>query len=174
MQFWEYQGEKFAKVFLRGLFFLCFWRNVYISAQVSQTIGHYSAIFRHIQNLAYWESWNTQNSSIIAFRRMFRTLSYLRWISARRNDRRFRREITKKLIRHKTIFNFHMNISVTIIENVKSNWEFCSTFISLIEIVEHKKHKFSFILLSFVLFKGAVTDMRYFGWSKFSTSLVHK
>ena len=67
-----------------------------------------------------------------------------------------------------------MNISVTIIENVKSNWEFCSTFISLIEIVEHKKHKFSFILLSFVLFKGAVTDMRYFGWSKFSASLVHK
>ena len=32
-----------------------------------------------------------------------------------RNDRRFRREI---VIRHETIFNFHMNNSVTIIENI--------------------------------------------------------
>ena len=39
-----------------------------------------------------------------------------------------------------------MNKSLTVIvvtfKNVKSNGEFCSTFISLIEIVEHKKHKF--------------------------------
>ena len=47
-----------------------------------------------------------------------------------------------------------MNISVTIIENVKSNWEFCSTFISLIEIVEHKKQKFPLILLPFALFNN--------------------
>ena len=49
---------------------------------------HYSTIFRHIQNLvyiqntcicrnlAYSESWNIQNSSIIASPRKFRTLSY--------------------------------------------------------------------------------------------------
>ena len=38
--------------------------------------------------------------------------------------------------------------------NVKSNWEFCGTFISLIKIVEHKKHKFPLILLPFVLFNN--------------------
>ena len=38
--------------------------------------------------------------------------------------------------------------------NVKSNWEFCSTFISLIEIVEQKKQKFPFILLPFVFFSN--------------------
>ena len=36
----------------------------------------------------------------------------------RRNDRRFRRKITTKSIRHETIFNFHMNNSDTIIENI--------------------------------------------------------
>ena len=70
----------------------------------------------------------------------------LRRISTGWNDRQFHREITTKLIRHETIFNFHMNKSLTVIvvtfKNVKSNGEFCSTFISLIEIVEHKKHKF--------------------------------
>ena len=51
----------------------------------NSAIGHYSAIFRHIQNvlqrlhtqiLAYLESWNTQNTYIITSRRIFRTLSY--------------------------------------------------------------------------------------------------
>ena len=35
----------------------------------------------------------------------------LRRISTGRYDRRFRREVTTKLIRHETIFNFHMNNS---------------------------------------------------------------
>ena len=35
----------------------------------------------------------------------------LRRISTRKYDRQFRREDTTKLIRHETIFNFHMNNS---------------------------------------------------------------
>ena len=57
----------------------------------------------------------------------------LRRISTRKFDRRFRREDTAKLIRHETIFNFHMNNSrrllktlaiknkVITFKNVKSN-----------------------------------------------------
>ena len=50
-------------------------------------IGHYSNIFRHIQNLAqhlhmqnlaYSESWNIQNLFINASRQIFRILSYKR------------------------------------------------------------------------------------------------
>ena len=50
-------------------------------------IGHYSAISRFIQNLvqhlymrnlAFLESWNIQNPSIIAFHCIFRIVSYLR------------------------------------------------------------------------------------------------
>ena len=42
-----------------------------------------------------------------------------RRISTRQNDQRFHREIATELIRHETIFNFHMNNSVTIIENIR-------------------------------------------------------
>ena len=49
---------------------------------------------------------------------------------------------------------FAIKNKVITFKNFKSNWEFCSTFISFIEIVEHKKHKFPFILLSFVLFNN--------------------
>ena len=35
------------------------------------------------------------------------------------STRRFHREIASKLIHHETIFNFHMNNSVTIIENIR-------------------------------------------------------
>ena len=48
----------------------------------SPAIGYYSAIFKNLcnacmrRNLAYLESWNTQNPSVIAFLRIFRTLSY--------------------------------------------------------------------------------------------------
>ena len=55
------------------------------SALVPQTPSPlYSEIFRTLcnayirRNLAYSESWNIQNPSIIASRRIFRTLSYLR------------------------------------------------------------------------------------------------
>ena len=34
---------------------------------------------------------------------------FLRWISTRQIDRRFRRETATKLFRHETIFNFHIN-----------------------------------------------------------------
>ena len=50
----------------------------------SDIIQPYSGIFRTLcnayicRNLAYWESWNIQNISIIASRHLFRTLSYLR------------------------------------------------------------------------------------------------
>ena len=43
---------------------------------------------------------------------------------------------------------FPIKNKVTTFKNV--NWEFCSIFNSLIKIVEHKKHKFPFILLPFV------------------------
>ena len=42
-------------------------------------------------------------------------LTRYRQIFTSQNDRRFRREI---VIHHETIFNFHMNNSVTIIENI--------------------------------------------------------
>ena len=49
---------------------------------------------------------------------------------------------------------FAIKNNVCTFKNVKSSWELCSTFISLIKIVEHKKHKFPFILLPFVLFNN--------------------
>ena len=67
------------------------------------------------------------------FYNKFLTNLFLRRISTRRNDQRFRREIATKLFRRETIFDFHMNNFDTIIENiiknkvtfknVKSNWE---------------------------------------------------
>ena len=47
---------------------------------------------------------------------------------------------------------FAIKNKVITFKNVYSN------FISLIEIVEHKKHKIQFILLSFVLFKESSDD----------------
>ena len=72
-------------MFRVGLHFLVFLGNVYRSALVPQTpvhvIGHYSAIFIHIENLVqhlHMKSWNVQNPSITASQRLSRTLSYLR------------------------------------------------------------------------------------------------
>ena len=42
----------------------------------------------------------------------------LRRISTRRNDQRFRRQFTMKLVRHETLFNFRMNNFDTIIESI--------------------------------------------------------
>ena len=51
---------------------------------------------------------------------------------------------------------FAIKNKVITFKNVKSNWEFCSTFISLIKIVEHKKHRFPFILFSEAATRGGV------------------
>ena len=80
-----------------------------------------------------------ENSSHVRFTftnfyNKFLTNLFLRRISTRRNDQRFRREIVTKLFHRETIFDFHMNNFDTIIENiiknkvitfknVKSNWE---------------------------------------------------
>ena len=68
---------------------LCNFDQAYSEPCHSQhsLFNHYSVIFRHMQNLrsayicrnlAYSESWNIQNPSIIASRGIFRTISYLR------------------------------------------------------------------------------------------------
>ena len=57
-----------------------------------------------------------KSSTILSLRPML--TDDLRWISTKRNDRRFRREIATKLFRHETIFNFHMNNFDKIIENI--------------------------------------------------------
>ena len=70
---------------------------------------------------------------IISWKAVKGFLSVL-FLTTRRNDQLFRREIATTLFRHETIFNFHMNNFDTIIENmiknkvitfknVKSNWE---------------------------------------------------
>ena len=43
----------------------------------------------------------------------------LKWISTWWNEQRFCGEITRQLIRHETIFSFHMNNFFTIIENIR-------------------------------------------------------
>ena len=50
------------------------------------------------------------------------------------------------------------NISQNTVSQIKLR--ICSTFISLIEIVEHKKRKFLFVLLPFLLFSNQTSDQQ--------------
>ena len=120
---------------MRGLFFLCFWWNVYQSVPVPQpccilspgifrtvslfrTVKRWPGIFRTLcnacirRNLAYSESWNIQNSFIIASQRIFRILSYLRKFSNIQNSDIFKiRHIFRKSQR------FEMEFFAKIVKN---------------------------------------------------------
>ena len=120
---------------MRGLFFLCFWLNVYQSVPVPQpccilspgifrtvslfrTVKRWPGIFRTLcnacirRNLAYSESWNIQNSFIIASQRIFRILSYLRKFSNIQNSDIFKtRHIFRKSQR------FEMEFFAKIVKN---------------------------------------------------------
>ena len=114
---------------MRDLFFLCFWWNVYQSVLVPQpccilspgifrTVKRWPGIFRTLcnacirRNLAYSESWNIQNSFIIASQRIFRILSYLRKFSNIQNSDIFKtRHIFRKSQR------FEMEFFAKIVKN---------------------------------------------------------
>ena len=114
---------------MRDLFFLFFWWNVYQSVLVPQpccilspgifrTVKRWPGIFRTLcnacirRNLAYSESWNIQNSFIIASQRIFRILSYLRKFSNIQNSDIFKtRHIFRKSQR------FEMEFFAKIVKN---------------------------------------------------------
>ena len=80
------------------------------------TIGHYSAIFRTLynasirRNLAYSESWNIQNPSIIASRRIFRTLSYLKPDTYSKSSQRFKMQFFAKIVNVYNLFSTALHL----------------------------------------------------------------
>ena len=98
--------------------------------------------------LLNWDSINTLNN-ILHFSRVI-------YPAIRPNALSFRLLylIFKEITLSQLLKRFAIKSKVITFKNVESNLECCSTFISWIEIVGQKKHKFPLILLPFVLFNN--------------------